>query len=74
MDLFAIDSEEQVYNTEMQKKRKDDLPKRSRYYQSQMDMEMLQAAETMKNCQKVLWCLFVILIHLEKNSIVTHSR
>lgn len=27
MDLFAIDSEEQVYNTEMQKKRKDDLPK-----------------------------------------------
>lgn len=25
MDLFAIDSEEQVYNTEMQKKRKDDF-------------------------------------------------
>lgn len=37
MDLFAIDSEEQVYNTEMQKKRKDDLPKRSRYYQGMME-------------------------------------
>ena len=42
MDLFAIDSEEQVYNTEMQKKRKDDLPKRSRYYQGMMDTGLLE--------------------------------
>ena len=42
MDLFSIDEDEVVYNTEMQDKRKSDLVKRSRYYQALMDTSLLE--------------------------------
>ena len=42
MDVFSIDEEETVYNTEMQEKRKTDLAKRSRYYQSLTDTSLLE--------------------------------
>ena len=42
MDLFSIDEERIVYNTEMQDKRKTDLAKRSRYYQALMDTSLLE--------------------------------
>lgn len=32
MDVFAIDENQSIYNTEMQDQRKKDLVKRSRYY------------------------------------------
>lgn len=32
MDVFSVDKEHTVYNTEMQQQRKTDLAKRSRYY------------------------------------------
>ena len=34
MDVFSMDENEAVYNTEMQTKKKMDLAKRSRYYQA----------------------------------------
>ena len=34
MDVVSMDDENILYNTEMQDKRKNDLAKRSRYYQS----------------------------------------
>ena len=42
MDVFAVDEEQVVYNTEMQNKKKTDLAKRSRYYQSLIDTGLLE--------------------------------
>lgn len=41
LDVYASDDENTHYNVEMQAVRKTDLGKRSRYYHSQIDMELL---------------------------------
>ena len=41
-DVFSMDEEKAVYNTEMQQKRRADLAKRSRYYQSLVDAGLLE--------------------------------
>ncbi|MCC8138991.1 MAG: Rpn family recombination-promoting nuclease/putative transposase [Lachnospiraceae bacterium] len=41
LDVFAIDENQDVYDTEMQKVRKPDLAKRSRYYQGIIDTGIL---------------------------------
>ncbi len=46
MDLFSIDEEQVVYNTEMQDKKRVDLAKRSRYYQALMDTSLLEPGIT----------------------------
>lgn len=46
LDVYAKDNENTCYNVEMQASRKPVLGKRSRYYQSQMDMELL-----LKGCE-----------------------
>lgn len=43
LDVYAKDEAQTCYNIEMQVTKKKALGKRSRYYQSQMDMEMLLA-------------------------------
>ena len=45
LDVYAKDENQTRYNVEMQVQKKPNLGKRSRYYQSQMDMEMLLAGE-----------------------------
>ena len=42
MDVYAMDEEKSVYNTEMQQKKRTDLAKRSRYYQSMIDAGLLE--------------------------------
>lgn len=42
MDVYAMDEEKTVYNTEMQEKRKSDLAKRSRFYQAIVDAGLLE--------------------------------
>ena len=42
MDVFAIDDEQIIYNTEMQDERRSDLAKRSRYYQALIDTSLLK--------------------------------
>lgn len=42
MDVFAMSEEQSIYNTEMQDTRKADLAKRSRYYQSLIDTNLLE--------------------------------
>lgn len=42
MDVFSMDEDQTIYNTEMQDKRKSDLAKRSRYYQSIVDTSLLE--------------------------------
>ena len=41
LDVYALDQEGTVYNTEMQAERRNDLAKRSRYYQSLIDSSLL---------------------------------
>lgn len=45
LDIYAEDEKQTRYNVEMQVQKKAALGKRSRYYQSQMDMEMLLMGE-----------------------------
>ena len=45
LDVYAKDENQTRYNVEMQVEKKPALEKRSRYYQSQMDMEMLLSGE-----------------------------
>lgn len=42
LDVFSIDEEKTIYNTEMQGSFRDDLIKRSRYYQGLIDSSLLQ--------------------------------
>lgn len=42
MDLYTMDEERRIYNTEMQKTKKPDLQKRSRYYQGLIDVGLLE--------------------------------
>ena len=42
MDVYAVDEDKIVYNTEMQNERKSDLAKRSRYYQALVDTGLLE--------------------------------
>lgn len=42
MDVFSMDQEFTVYDTEMQHTRKMDLEKRSRYYQALLDTSLLE--------------------------------
>ncbi len=42
MDVFSTDEDQVIYNTEMQQKKRNDLAKRSRYYQSMVDTSLLE--------------------------------
>ena len=61
LDVYASDANRTRFNVEMQVKLQKFLPKRSRYYHDQIDMDVLLTGEPYEN----LLYLFVILIHLE---------
>lgn len=50
IDVFSMDEEDSVYNTEMQEERKTDLAKRSRYYQALIDTGLLEPGIPNYNC------------------------
>lgn len=41
LDVYVKDPEEHIYNIEMQPVKRDNLPKRSRYYQGKIDINLL---------------------------------
>jgi len=45
VDVFAMDDKSNIYNTEMQKGKRDDLVKRTRYYQALIDSSLLAPGE-----------------------------
>lgn len=49
LDVYAADENNTHFNIEMQVQLKDNLPKRMRYYSSQMDMEVLKSGEAYNN-------------------------
>lgn len=45
LDVWALDQDETVYDTEVQKRNTKNLPRRSRYYQGWIDSRLLQPGE-----------------------------
>ena len=56
LDVYAIDQEKRIYNTEAQKAEKKDLVKRSRFYQSLIDSSLLEPGEINFNQMKIRHC------------------
>lgn len=63
LDIYTEDSENTVYNVEMQAGKSTNLPKRSRFYQSAIDLNQLQAGmdyDALKNTIVIFICTFDI--------------
>ncbi len=61
LDVYVDDDKGTVYNIEMQASNKDDIPKRSRYYGSLVDLNLLARKETykkLKKCYIIFICKF----------------
>ncbi len=52
LDVYVNDEQGTVYNVEMQRTRKRLLPKRSRYYQGSIDLDLIQAGEEYEKLRK----------------------
>ena len=61
LDIYVSDEKGTVYNCEMQRTNRDDLPKRSRYYQGNIDLDLIAAGElyeNLKNSFVIFICTF----------------
>ncbi len=61
MDVYVMDNREIVYDIEMQIRDTKELPKRSRYYQGMMDLQIIDKGEYYKKLNKsyiIFICLF----------------
>lgn len=52
LDIYVEDENETVYNAEMQTAKSMSLPKRSRYYQGMIDLNILEKGKSYKNLKK----------------------
>ena len=52
LDVYVEDGKNTVYNIEMQTTKKDNLPKRMRYYQGMIDLNILEKGESYKALKK----------------------
>ncbi|MDE7327864.1 MAG: Rpn family recombination-promoting nuclease/putative transposase [Lachnospiraceae bacterium] len=52
LDVYVMDGEGAVYDIEMQMTDTKELPKRTRYYQAMMDLEMIDMGESYKKLKK----------------------
>ena len=65
LDIFVQDDRQVVYNIEIQTTDTRDLPKRSRYYQSVMDMQQLNKGERYRNLKRT-YIIFICTFDLFK--------
>lgn len=59
VDIYAEDEEDTVYNTEMQKQKKNDLRKRSRFYQGLLDSRLLESGVPNYNLLKDTYLIMI---------------
>lgn len=52
LDVYVNDDEGTVYNVEMQHGRRDGLPKRTRYYQGNIDLDLISSGEDYRKLKK----------------------
>ena len=75
MDVFAKDVNRTHYDIEMQLVKKDSLEKRSRYYHSQMDVEMLEKGKGYSELPDAYVILYATLIRLvRKNAVIPFAN
>lgn len=72
LDVYVEDDQNTVFNLEMQTTHKKDLPKRMRYYQGMIDLNILNKGESYCNLKKAMLYLSVHLIHLAKDDTFIH--
>ena len=61
LDIYVMDEQHTVYNVEMQTTNKDNLPRRSRYYQSMIDLDLIEKGayyKDLKNSIVIFICTF----------------
>lgn len=61
LDIYVNDDKGTVYNCEMQRGRRKELPRRSRYYQGNIDLDLISAGEPyekLKNSFVIFICTF----------------
>lgn len=49
LDVYVKDTKDVIYNIEMQPVKRDNLPKRSRYYQGMIDLNLIEKGDSYKN-------------------------
>ncbi len=52
LDVYVDDDKGTIYNIEMQAANNDNLPKRSRYYESLTDLDILELGATFRRLKK----------------------
>ena len=60
LDVWGMNEDGTIYNSEMQKKDTKNLPKRSRFYQSVMDAGLLEVGETDFNQLNDIWLITIM--------------
>ncbi len=60
LDVYSVDEEGNVYDTEMQQNWRDDLEKRSRYYQGQLDSSLLVPGEQSYNALNDTYIIMIM--------------
>ena len=73
LDVYVKDSDK-VFDIEIQNNPQIDLPKRTRYYQSMVDMDNLLKGQDYSDLKEVLSFSFANLIHLIKTNLVIRSK
>ena len=69
LDVYVRDDKNTVYDIEMQVVNTGELPKRTRFYQSMLDLQLLDKGQTYKRLKPSYIILYVSLIHFEKEGI-----
>lgn len=59
LDVYLEDAENTIYDIEMQTTEQKDLPKRSRYYQGMIDLNLIERGAKYKELKKVISFSFV---------------
>ena len=72
LDVYVEDEKHTVFNLEMQTTTARNLPKRMRYYQGMIDLNILNKGESYCNLKKAMLYLSVHLIHLAKDDTFIH--
>ena len=72
LDIYAADEASTVYNIEMQATYDEDLPKRSRYYQSCIDMDLLNKGVRFKKLNKSI-VIFICTFDLFKKGLPIYT-
>ncbi len=67
LDVYLKDDKDTVYNIEMQTVKMDNIPKRARYYQSMIDVELIERGSMYKNLNDSYVIFFMLDDPFDKN-------